>query len=249
MFTVTTMTMRTARPATPAVTTAAVSIAAIDMERTLTQLPFWSSLTEQEQWRRCAEVPLSAIMKKGAFVHSSDNECLGMLFVLSGEIRTYLLSAEGREVTLFRLYPGELCVLSASCVISQITFDTQMTAGMDTDVLIIPANVIAALKEKNLHVRCFLYELATKRFSDVMWAMQQIMFKGLDRRLAEFLLAEAERTGSDTIRMTHEQIAQHISSAREAVARMLKSFSEDGLVELKRGAITLRDKNRLNRLK
>lgn len=54
-----------------------------------------------------------------------------------------------------------------------------MTAGMDTDVLVIPANVIAALKEKNLHVRCFLYELATKRFSDVMWAMQQIMFKGL----------------------------------------------------------------------
>ena len=142
-----------------------------------------------------------------------------MLFVLSGEIRTYLLSEEGREVTLFRLYPGELCVLSASCVISQITFDTQMTAGMDTDVLIIPANVIAALKEKNLYVRCFLYELATKRFSDVMWAMQQIMFKGLDRRLAEFLLAEAERTGSDTIRMTHEQLAQHISSAREAVAR------------------------------
>ena len=129
-----------------------------------------------------------------------------MLFVLSGEIRTYLLSEEGREVTLFRLYPGELCVLSASCVISQITFDTQMTAGMDTDVLIIPANVIAALKEKNLYVRCFLYELATKRFSDVMWAMQQIMFKGLDRRLAEFLLAEAERTGSDTIRMTHEQL-------------------------------------------
>ena len=172
-----------------------------------------------------------------------------MMFVLSGEIRTYLLSEEGREVTLFRLYPGELCVLSASCVISQITFDTQMTAGMDTDVLVIPANVIAALKEKNLHVRCFLYELATKRFSDVMWAMQQIMFKGLDQRLAEFLFAEAERTGSDTIRMTHEQIAQHISSAREAVARMLKSFSEDGLVELKRGAITLRDKNRLNRLK
>ena len=191
---------------TPAVTTAAASIAATDMERTLTQLPFWSSLTEHEMetLRRSAFV---RHYEKGAFVHSSDTECLGMLFVLSGEIRTYLLSEEGREVTLFRLYPGELCVLSASCVISQITFDTQMTAGSDTDVLIIPANVIAALKEQNLHVRCFLYELATKRFSDVMWAMQQIMFKGLDRRLAEFLLAEAERTGSDTIRMTHEQIA------------------------------------------
>ena len=217
------------------------------MERTLTQLPFWSSLTEQEKetLRRSAFV---RHYKKGAFVHSSDNECLGMLLILSGEIRTYLLSDEGREVTLFRLYPGELCVLSIPSDQSD-HLDTRMTAGMDTDILIISANVIAALKEKNLHVRCFLYELATKRFSDVMWAMQQIMFKGLDQRLAEFLLAEAERTGSDTIRMTHEQIAQHISSAREAVARMLKSFSEDGLVELKRGAITLRDKNRLNRLK
>ena len=135
MFTVTTMTMRTARLVTPAVTTAAASIAAIDMEQTLTQLPFWSSLTEQEQetLRRSAFV---RHYEKGAFIHSSDNECLGMLFVLSGEIRTYLLSEEGREVTLFRLYPGELCVLSASCVISQITFDTQMTAGSDTDVLI-----------------------------------------------------------------------------------------------------------------
>ena len=82
-----------------------------------------------------------------------------------------------------------------------------------------------------------------------MWAMQQIMFKGLDWRLAEFLLAEAERTGSNTIRMTHEQIAQHISSAREAVARMLKGFSEDGLVELRRGVITLRNADGLHHLK
>ena len=88
------MTMRTARLVTPAVTTAAASIAAIDMERTLTQLPFWSSLAEHEMetLRRSAFV---RHYEKGAFVHSSDNECLGMMFVLSGEIRTYLLSLRG----------------------------------------------------------------------------------------------------------------------------------------------------------
>ena len=145
MFTVTTMTTSTAKLVTPAVSTAAVSIAAIDMERTLTQLPFWSSLTESEMdtLRRGAFV---RHYEKGAFIHSSDTECLGMLFVLSGEIRTYLLSEEGREVTLFRLYPGQLCVLSASCVISQITFDTQMTAGSDTDVLIITAEATFTMK-------------------------------------------------------------------------------------------------------
>ena len=171
-----------------------------------------------------------------------------MLFVMQGEMRTYLLSEEGREVTLFRIYPNDLCVLSASCVISQISFDTQMSAQKDTEALIIPPNIVLLLKEKNLSVRCFLYELATKRFSDVMWAMQQILFKRLDQRLALFLMQESQRLGTDTIHMTHEQIAQQISSAREAVARMLKQFSEDGLVELKRGAIRLLDQKGLKAL-
>ena len=212
------------------------------------KLPFWDKLSKEER-EYVNSVSFLRRFEKDGFIHGSGNDCLGMFLVISGEIRTYLLSEEGREITLFRLYPNDICVLSASCVISQITFDTFMTAKQETDVLIVPANAIALLKERNINIKCFLYELAVKRFSDVMWSMQQIMFKSLDKRLAEFLLAEAERTGSDTIRMTHEQIAQHISSAREAVARMLKRFSEDGLVELRRGAITLRDKNRLNRLK
>ena len=217
------------------------------MDEQLRRLPFWASLTvdEQELLRQSAFIRR---YEKGAYVHSSGQECLGLLLVLSGELRSYLLSDEGREVTLFRLYEGDVCVLSASCVISQLTFDTQISAQQETEVLVIPASIVAALREENLSMRCFLYELATQRFSDVMWAMQQILFKGLDRRLAGFLLDEAERTGSSTIRMTHEQIAQHISSAREAVARMLKSFSEDGLVALKRGAITLLDVDELKKL-
>ena len=217
------------------------------MTHPLEQLPFWPSLSERER----DMVRRSAVLRryeKGALIHDGGNECLGMLLLLSGEIRTCLLSDEGREVTLYRLYAGDVCVLSASCVISQITFDTQISAQQETEVLIIPASIIAALREENLSLRCFLYELATQRFSDVMWAMQQILFKSLDRRLATFLLAEAERTGSSTIRMTHEQIAQHISSAREAVARMLKSFSEDGLVALRRGEIVLRDVDGLMKL-
>ena len=217
------------------------------MTHPLEQLPFWPSLSERER----DMVRRSAVLRryeKGALIHDGGNECLGMLLLLSGEIRTYLLSDEGREVTLYRLYAGDVCVLSASCVISQITFDTQISAQQETEVLIIPASIVAALREEDLSLRCLLYELATQRFSDVMWAMQQILFKGLDRRLAGFLLDEAERTGSSTIRMTHEQIAQHISSAREAVARMLKSFSEDGFVALRRGEIVLRDVDGLMKL-
>lgn len=208
------------------------------MMDSLSRLPFWGALTEQER----DIVQKSAFLRryeKGAQVHSGGQECLGLLLVLSGEIRTYLLSGEGREITLFRLYPGDLCVLSASCVLSQISFDTQLTAQQNTQVLVIPASVVALLRDTNLAARCYLYELATQRFSNVMWAMQQLLFRQLDQRLAAFLLEEYRRTGSPTIAMTHEQLAQQISSAREAVARILKQFAEDGLVELKRGAITL----------
>lgn len=218
------------------------------MENILNKLTFWTSLTEQEK----EILRKSAVIRryeKGSFIHSSDRDCLGMLFIISGEIRTYILSDEGREITLFRLYPNDLCVLSASCVISQISFDTQMTARQDTEVLIIPPNITALLKEQNISVRCFLYEQATERFSEVMWAMQQILFKGLDQRLAAFLVEECERTNSNTVRMTHEQIARNISSAREAVARMLKQFTQDGLVELKRGEIIIKDTDGLKRLR
>ena len=218
------------------------------MENILNKLPFWASLTEQEK----EILRKSAVIRryeKGSFIHSSDRDCLGMLFILSGEIRTYILSDEGREITLFRLYPNDLCVLSASCVISQISFDTQMTARQNTEVLIIPPNITALLKEQNISVRCFLYEQATERFSEVMWAMQQILFKGLDQRLAACLVEECERTNSNAVRMTHEQIARNISSAREAVARMLKQFTQDGLVELKRGEIIIKDTDGLKRLR
>ena len=209
--------------------------------------PVWNKLTPAQQERILGSL-MERRVSKGTVIHNGSMDCTGLLLVKSGQLRAYILSDEGREVTLYRLYPDDLCVLSASCVISQITFDTQICAQRETEVLIIPASIVAALGEQNLSVRCFLYELATQRFSDVMWAMQQILFKSLDRRLATFLLAEAERTGSSTIRMTHEQIAQHISSAREAVARMLKSFSEDGLVALRRGETVLRNVDGLMKL-
>lgn len=247
MYTVTITTTNTVKAATPAAAMAAAATAATKMESVLERLPFWKLLTDSEK-ELVRQNAVIRLYKKGTRVYSSERECLGMLFVMQGEMRTYLLSEEGREVTLFRIYPNDLCVLSASCVISQISFDTQMSAQKDTEALIIPPNIVLLLKEKNLSVRCFLYELATKRFSDVMWAMQQILFKRLDQRLALFLMQESQRLGTDTIHMTHEQIAQQISSAREAVARMLKQFSEDGLVELKRGAIRLLDQKGLKAL-
>lgn len=213
----------------------------------LPRLPYWGNLTEAER----DAVARHAVIRRypaGSVLHSGGSACLGMIFVLGGSLRTYLLSEEGREITLFRLAAGDPCVLSAACVVSQLTFDTQMEAETDCDLLIVGAAVFKRLTEENIYVRCFLYELATERFSSVMWTMQQILFEKVDRRLAAFLLSESEKAGSLEVRMTHEEIARQINSAREVVARMLKRFYADGLVELRRGAVRLKNPEALRKI-
>lgn len=213
----------------------------------LCRLPFWEKLEDRQQAYLLEDLSVRHY-GKGSIVYGCGSVCLGMICVLKGGIRVYLLSEEGREITLFRLGPGDPCVLSASCVVSQITFDTQMEAEQECDLLVTGMAAFRRLTEENIHVKCFMYELMTERFSSVMWTMQQILFAKLDRRLSGFLIREYERTGDRRIRMTQEQIAQQINSAREVVARMLRRFMEDGLVEAGRGVIILRDLEGLERI-
>ena len=204
------------------------------------KLPFWERLTDSEK----ELVQTNSMIQKytkGEFVYNGGAKCSGMTVVLSGELRISVISEEGREITLYRLHENELCALSASCILSQITFDTHTTAAEECSVLVINAYAFEKLMQQNIYVRCFIYELLSERFSSVMWTMQMILFKGFDRRLASFLIGEYERTGLKTIQMTHEQIAQYTNSAREVVARMLKRFASEKLVEFKRGRITLLD--------
>jgi len=216
-------------------------------EEIVIKLPFWDRLTTQEK----ETITKSAGFKsfsQGAVVHDSGSECIGMIYVVTGELRAYILSEEGREITLYRLYAGDTCILSASCVISQITFETQISAEADTELLVVGAGIIEETAKHNIYVRSFLYELATERFSEVMWTMQQILFMGFDKRLAVFLYDEYARTSSLEIKMTHEQIARNMGSAREVVSRMLRRFSEEGLVEFQRGKILIKDREKLLKL-
>ncbi len=213
----------------------------------LQRLPFWEYLKEAEK-QLLRDRAVFERHPKGAIVHSFATECLGPSLVLSGELRTYILSEEGREITLFHLYEGDTSILTASCIIHQITFDTETVAEKDAELLVIPSSVYSQLTTDNIYVRCFTYELTTARFSAVMWTMQQILFKGFDSRLAAFLVSECERTGSYDITLTHDQIAKRISSAREVVARMLKRFAVEGLVRVKRGNIHVLDPVSLRRM-
>ncbi len=210
-------------------------------------LTFWEDISEEER-ETILENTGKAFYKQGEQVHSAEQECIGVLIIKKGELRTYILSEEGKEITLFRQTEGDVCILTASCVLSSIHFDVHVDAEKESEVLVINAPAFSKLCKKNVYIENFSLRLATERFSDVMWAMEQILFMSFDRRLAIFLLDESAKNGTDSLTLTHEQIAKYMGSAREVVSRMLKYFVKEGIVEVSRGCIRILDKKKLKAL-
>lgn len=207
--------------------------------------PFWDEISEADREFICQN-SFALTYPKGTNIHNG-NDCSGVILVRSGSLRLYMMSEEGKDITLYRLHKGDICMLSASCVLQTITFDVFVDAEDDSECYIISGSAFAEISERNPKIKIFALETAVSRFSDVMWVMQQILFMSMDKRLAIFLCDEAARTNSDTVMMTHGQIARYIGSAREVVSRMLKYFANEGIVEVSRKGIKILDKNRLRK--
>ena len=216
-------------------------------EEILRKKSFWEHLTEIQKELLLRE---SRIVRyqAGDSIYSSVRECLGAVFILEGIMRTYLLSDEGKEVTVYRLREGDCCILAASCVLSAITFDVEIEAQTECAALVIPAGLLAAMSRENVYMDNFMYKEAAKRFSDVVEALQQMIFLSLTQRVVSFLLDESAKIGSSSIAMTHEEIAKIIGSAREAVSRTLKQLAKTGSISLNRGEIKLERKESLYQL-
>jgi CRP/FNR family transcriptional regulator len=210
-------------------------------------LPFWPKLNTSQR-ELLENATRERQFKRGKMLHSGQGDCTGLMLVLQGQLRVYTLSDEGRELTLYRLFPRDLCLFSASCILHSIQFDVMVAAEQDTEVLHIPADTYKQLIEESAPVANYTNELMASRFSDVMWLMDQLLNKKLDTRLAAFLLEEYELEGTESLALTHEQIANHLGSVREVVTRMLKYFQNEGLVRLGRGSIQLLELERLRTL-
>lgn len=210
-------------------------------------LPFWDKLSENQR-NLLLNYTTQHHYQRGESILSSTFECIGLLLIKSGTLRVYILSEEGKEVTLYRLSKGDICIMSASCVLKSITFDVCIEAESDCEVIQLASSALSLLSSDNIYVECFIYKLAAERFSDVMWTMQDILFTSFDKRLAAFLLDETAKNHSDTLKMTHEQIAKYMGSAREVVSRMLKYFANEGYVALSRGGVRITDKEHLTAL-
>ncbi len=210
-------------------------------------LPFWDRLGASDRELLCDNaVPIS--FRRGDRIHDG-NECTGVMLIQKGSLRVYMLSEGGKEITLYRLFAGEVCMLSASCVLQNITFDVHVDAEEDSECIRIGGAAFGTVSEHVPEVKIFALEATVSRFSGVMWTMQQILFMRFERRLAVFLLDEIARTGGDTVKLTHEQIAKYMGSAREVVSRMLRQFCDEGLVSASRSeGIRILDKKRLRAL-
>lgn len=210
-------------------------------------LPFWDKLT-CEQKTSLSENTISVKCRKKSNIVDDTCRGMGAIYVKSGTLRAYLLSEEGREITLYRLSKGSFGVLSSACVLDDLNFDIFVDAESDAEIYIIGSKSFSKVVKENVHAENFALKEAVSRFSEVIWTLEQTLFMSFDKRLAIFLIDEIAMNGGDTVYMTHEQIAKHMGSAREVVSRMLKYFSSEGLVSLSRGGVTIINKEKLRRL-
>ena len=210
-------------------------------------IPFWDKLTPAQQKHLASVIEFRSV-KKGTHIHDSSAECLGLVMVKSGQLRAYILSEDGREITISRLFQYDVSLLSASCVMPDLQFNVMIEAEKDTQFWSIPACLFKNLVDESLAVSNFSRSLISSNFSELMWLMEQIMWKSMDKRVAAFLLEEARLEGSAVMKITHEKIANHLGTAREVVTRMLRWFQSEGMVKLTRGAIEIADEEALEKI-
>lgn len=209
--------------------------------------PIWDKLTANEK-DLLHSVAIKRTAPKGTLLHNGAADCVGLFVIRSGQLRAFILSDEGKEITIYRLFERDICLFSASCMMQSIQFDVTIEAEKDSELWIIPTDVYKKLMEDSLAVANYTNQIMASRFSEVMWLVEQIMWKSFDKRLAAFLMEESALDGSDTLKITHDKIAAHMGTAREVVTRMLRYFQSEGMVVLTRGTIELTNQKRLREL-
>ena len=179
------------------------------------------------------------------FVFHAGDLCQAFLILLDGEVRVQLTSASGREVTLYRIGPGGSCILTTSCLLSNEHYPAEAIAESDVEALAIPVSSFQSALESSQWFRRFVFDGFSSRLTSVIQKIEQIAFTAIDVRLAAVLL-DLDRKGVEKI--THQDIAVELGTAREVVSRHLKRFESQGWVQLGRGQVSLTDRPQIEAL-
>ena len=170
-------------------------------------LPGCLGQTERHTAARLTAAASPRRLAQGELLHGAGAECLGLLALQRGRLRAFMLSEAGREITLYRLFERDICLFSASCMVRSLQFDISIEAERDSELLVISPEVYRRVMEQSAPLANYTNELMASRFSEVMWLVEQVLWKSFDRRLAAFLLEESALEGGEELRITHERIA------------------------------------------
>jgi CRP/FNR family transcriptional regulator len=198
--------------------------------------------------REMESVSERRVYPKGTVVYEQGVPCPSIPFLLGGTVRVYKVGENGREITLYRVEAGEVCVLSSSCALSDADGPLPAIAVAETEVeiLAVPAYQFRRLVQAHPTLQRFINAAFAERLSEMMMVIEEVAFQRVDLRAAEWLLKMAQ-PGHDNIGMTHAQVAVELGSAREVISRILKDFERRGLVHLGRGQIEVTDRDALRR--
>lgn len=212
-------------------------------ERAVKAFPHLAELSAQE--REAALDAMSVgVYPAGTVMIEQGRRCLGAALVLSGVIRVYKISEEGREITLYRVGRGETCILAVSCLLGGVDYPVIAEVEDDAEVAMLP---IASLREAMLKSepwQKFLFASMASAMMDVLTVLDEVAFRSMDARLASRLL-QCDR---NFIEMTHEQLAADMGTAREVVSRLLKELENRKLVRLGRGSVAVLDRKALEKI-
>ncbi|RJQ44741.1 MAG: Crp/Fnr family transcriptional regulator [Nitrospiraceae bacterium] len=188
-----------------------------------------------------------ARIPKGKVIFLEGDDCRHLALILSGTIRVYKPAESGREITLYRLGKGESCILTASCIFSSGKFSAIAITEEDAEAVMVPAQIFRDWMNRYSLWRDFIFNLLSKRLSEIIATIEEVTFRRMDVRIAEYLLKFSQSHQGD-IRTTHQDIAMELGTSREVVSRILKHFEYEHVITLGRGIITIQDIKSLSRI-
>ncbi len=184
-------------------------------------------------------------VNRGSLLFSEGSLCSAVPFVKEGELKVYLISDSGRELTLYKVMPGQMCMLAMITVYSNREYPAYTRAEEDSVIFMVPKEIAFRWFEENQWWRSLFMKVLSENLLSVMDTINSMVSDRVEERLIHYLLSEAK--GKGFIEKTHEDIAKDVGSVRVVVSRVLKDIERDGLIEVCRGRIFIKDYDALKR--
>jgi len=222
-------------------TVASGRVSADDKREALDRIPFFTHAPLDLQ-RALTEAATVVRLEAGAYFLREGDSCAHFAIIVSGKMRVFKLAESGQEITLYHVGAGEVCPLNVSCILSDSRVPAMARVEEDVQAIVVPAAAFRLWMAEHESLRTFVFQMFSRRLSEVMSLVEEVAFRRMDQRLAsrlEELLLEADGTHG-SIEITHAVIAADLGTAREVVSRLLKEFERLGAISLSRGRIRLR---------